>query len=189
MIRHLFVLITAFLVALPFLWMAFAAFIPQEIVYSGELLSRFGFTLANFQVLAKEGFWGRMGFSLAVSSLVTFLQLFTAFLAAYAIKEGLKVLPFFLLLLAVPAELLLVPLYGLLKSLHLLDTVWALILPFAASPFIVFLLYGAMRSIPEELLEAARLDGAGHRVLLSRILFPLMRPTLVAAGVLAFAAH
>ncbi|MCL6568922.1 MAG: ABC transporter permease subunit, partial [Meiothermus silvanus] len=50
-------------------------------------------------------------------------------------------------------------------------------------------LYGAMRSIPEELLEAARLDGAGHRVLLSRILFPLMRPTLVAAGVLAFAAH
>lgn len=189
MIRHLFVLITAFLVALPFLWMAFAAFIPQEIVYSGELLSRFGFTLANFQVLAKEGFWGRMGFSLAVSSLVTFLQLFTAFLAAYAIKEGLKVLPFFLLLLAVPAELLLVPLYGLLKNLHLLDTVWALILPFAASPFIVFLLYGAMRAIPEELLEAARLDGAGHRILLSRILFPLLRPTMVAAGVLAFAAH
>ncbi|PZA06235.1 MULTISPECIES: carbohydrate ABC transporter permease [unclassified Meiothermus] len=189
MIRHLFVSITALLVALPFLWMAFAAFIPQEIVYSGELFRRFGFTLANFQVLAKEGFWGRMGFSLVVSSLVTFLQLFTAFLAAYAIKEGLRVLPFFLLLLAVPAELLLVPLYGLLKGLHLLDTVWALILPFAASPFTVFLLYGAMRSIPEELLEAARLDGAGHRVLLSRILFPLMRPTLVAAGVLAFAAH
>ncbi|HEU4743299.1 MAG TPA: carbohydrate ABC transporter permease [Meiothermus sp.] len=189
MIRHLFVLITALLVALPFLWMAFAAFIPQEIVYSGELFSRFGFTLANFQMLAKEGFWGRMGFSLVVSSLVTFLQLFTAFLAAYAIKEGLKVLPFFLLLLAVPAELLLVPLYGLLKNLHMLDTVWALILPFAASPFIVFLLYGAMRAIPEELLEAARLDGAGHRILLSRILFPLLRPTMVAAGVLAFAAH
>ena len=44
-----------------------------------------------------------------------------------------------------------------------------------------------MRAVPEELLEAARLDGAGHRVLLFGILFPLVRPTLVAAGVLAFA--
>jgi multiple sugar transport system permease protein len=46
-----------------------------------------------------------------------------------------------------------------------------------------------MRSVPEELLEAARLDGAGHTTLLTKILLPLLRPQLIAAGVLAFAAH
>ncbi len=169
--------------------MGYAAFIPRDVVNSGDLFSRIGFTLQNFQVLGKEGFWGRLWFSIGLSGSVTLLQLLTGFLAAYAIKEGAKLLPFFLVLLAVPAELLLVPLYGLLKGLHLLDTLWALLLPFAASPFVVFLLYQGIRTVPEELLEAARLDGAGHPVVLARILFPLLRPQLIAAGVISFAAH
>ena len=192
-LRHIFVFMVAFLVALPFLWMAYAAFIPPDIVFSGEILGRFGFSLANFSVLSEgnfwEGFWGRLVFSLLITGTTTLLQLTTGFLAAYSIKEGAKILPFFLVMLAIPVELLLVPLYGLLQSLKILDSVWALILPFAASPFIVFLLFQGMRTVPEELLEAARLDGAGHRVLLTRILLPLLRPQLIAAGVLAFAAH
>jgi len=186
---HLFVGIVLLFVALPFLWMAYAAFMPKEAVYSGELFSKVGFSLENVRGLAKEGFWGRLFFSLALSSSVVFLQLFTALLAAYALRAGLGLLPFYLVLMAVPAELLLVPLYGILKGLSLLDTVFALLLPFAASPFVIYLVYQAMRAVPEELLEAARLDGAGHGVLLLGILFPLVRPTLVAAGVLAFAAH
>lgn len=186
---HLFVGAILLFVALPFLWMAYAAFMPKEAVYSGELFSRVGVSLENVRALAREGFWGRLLFSLALSSGVALLQLLTALLAAYALRAGLGLLPFYLVLMAVPAELLLVPLYGILKRLSLLETPWALILPFAASPFAVYLVYQAMRAIPEELLEAARLDGAGHRVLLGRILLPLVRPSLVAAGVLAFAAH
>jgi len=186
---HLFVGTVLLFVALPFLWMAYAAFMPKEAVYSGELFSKVGFSLENVRGLAKEGFWGRLFFSLALSSAVVFLQLFTALLAAYALRAGLGLLPFYLVLMAVPAELLLVPLYGILRGLSLLDTVFALLLPFAASPFVIYLVYQAMRAVPEELLEAARLDGAGHGVLLLGILFPLVRPTLVAAGVLAFAAH
>ena len=186
---HLFVGAILLFVALPFLWMAYAAFMPKEAVYSGELFSRVGVSLENVRALAREGFWGRLLFSLALSSGVALLQLLTALLAAYALRAGLGLLPFYLVLMAVPAELLLVPLYGILKRLSLLETPWALVLPFAASPFAVYLVYQAMRAIPEELLEAARLDGAGHRVLLGRILLPLVRPSLVAAGVLAFAAH
>ncbi|GEM86430.1 carbohydrate ABC transporter permease [Meiothermus granaticius] len=190
---HIFVFGVAALVGLPFLWMAYAAFIPPEQVFTGNIFGAFKPSLANFAVLAKEGFWdgfwGRLVFSLLASGSVTLLQLFTGFLAAYSIREGARLLPFFLVTLAIPMELLLVPLYGLLQGLHLLDTVWALILPFAASPYIVFLLFQGMRGVPEELLEAARLDGAGHRVLLGQILFPLLRAQLIAAGVLAFAAH
>ncbi|MGC8905132.1 carbohydrate ABC transporter permease [Thermus sp.] len=187
--RHALALAVLLFVLLPFLWMAYAAFMPKEAVYSGELFSRVGLSLESVRALGKEGFWGRLLFSLVLSSGVAFLQLFTALLAAYALRAGLGLLPFYLVLMAIPAELLLVPLYGILKSLALLETPWALVLPFAASPFVLYLVYQAMRGVPEELLEAARLDGAGHRVLLFRILFPLVRPTLVAAGVLAFAAH
>jgi multiple sugar transport system permease protein len=190
---HIFVWTVAFLVALPFIWMAYAAFIPPEVVFSGDIFGQLGFSLANFEVLGRdgfwEGFWGRLLFSVLLTGTVTLLQLTTGFLAAYAIKEGARLLPFFLVLLAIPVELLLVPLYGLLLGLNILDSIWALVLPFAASPFIVFLLFQGMRTVPEELLEAARLDGAGHRILLTRILLPLLRPQLIAAGVLAFAAH
>ncbi|WP_117238548.1 carbohydrate ABC transporter permease [Thermus sediminis] len=189
LLRHLFVFAVLLFVALPFLWMAYAAFMPKEAVYSGELFSQVGFSLENVRGLAGEGFWGRLLFSLGLSSGVVLLQLFTALLAAYALRAGLGLLALYLVLMAVPAELLLVPLYGILRGLSLLDTVFALLLPFAASPFVIYLVFQAMRAVPEELLEAARLDGAGHRVLLFWILFPLVRPTLVAAGVLAFATH
>ncbi len=181
-------LVGLLLVALPFLWLAYAAFLPKEAVYSGALFG-FGLSLENLQALGKEGFWSRLFFSLGLSLGVTLLELLTAFLAAYALRLGLGLLPLYLFLMAVPAELLLVPLYGLLKGLGLLETLLALILPFAASPFVIYLLYQAMRGVPEELLEAARLDGAGHRALLLHILLPLVRPALVAGGVLAFAAH
>lgn len=188
-LRHLSVFAVLLLVLLPFLWMAYAAFLPKEAVYSGEVFSRLGFSWENVRGLGPEGFWNRLLFSLALSGGVLALQLLTAFLAAYALRAGLGLLPLYLVLMAVPAELLLVPLYGILKAFSLLDTLLALVLPFAASPFVIYLVYGAMRAVPEELLEAARLDGAGHRVLLFRVLLPLVRPTLVAAGVLAFAAY
>ncbi|AMA75011.1 ABC transporter permease [Thermus parvatiensis] len=188
-LRHALALAVLLAVLLPFLWMAYAAFMPKEAVYSGEIFSKVGFSLENVRGLAKEGFWERLLFSLGLSSTVVFLQLLTGLLAAYALRAGLGLLPFYLVLMAVPTELLLVPLYGVLKNLALLETFWALLLPFAASPFVIYLVYQGMRAVPEELLEAAKLDGAGHRVLLFRILLPLVRPTLVAAGVLAFAAH
>ena len=177
-LRHALALAVLLAVLLPFLWMAYAAFMPKEAVYSGELFSRVGFSLENVRALAREGFWGRLLFSLGVSSGAVALELFTALFAAYALRAGLGLLPFYLVLMAIPAELLLVPLYGVLKDLSLLETFWALLLPFAASPFVIYLVYQGMRAVPEELLEAAKLDGAGHRVLLFRILLPLVRPTL-----------
>lgn len=187
--RHLFVLLVVLFVALPFLWMGYAAFVPKEAVYSGEVFSRVGFTLENARQLEKEGFWARLLFSLALTGSVVLLQLLFGLMGAYALRGGLRLLPFYLVLMAIPAELLLVPLYGLLKGLRLLDHPLALVLPFAVSPFVIYLLYQALKAIPEELLEAARLDGAGHRVLLFQVLLPLLRPSLVAAGVLSFAAH
>jgi len=186
--RHLFVALLVFAVALPFLWMAYAAFLPPELVYAGEI-TRLGFSLENFRALAPEGFWGRLVYSLGVSGLATLLSLLTGFPAAYALREGAPLLGLYLFLLAVPAEMLLVPLYGVLAGTHLLGSPWALVWPFAASPFVVFLLYQGLRSVPWQVVEAARIDGAGEGVVLVRVLLPMMAGHLVTAGVLSFAAH
>jgi len=176
-----------FLAWLPFFWMAYAA--SPEIVYSGDVLSGFGFTLENIKRLAPEGFWGRLGFSLLVSGSVALIEVLVALLAAYALWNGLSLWGVFLFSLAIPTELLLVPLFGVLHQLRLLDTPWALILPFVTSPFIVVLVYQAMRSLPYSLVEAARIDGASEAHILFGVVTPLLYPSLVASFVLAFAAH
>lgn len=94
-----------------------------------------------------------------------------------------------MVLLALPTELLIIPLYRQLQSLALLDTLAALILPFLASPLVIFLLLQALRRIPRETIEAARLDGAGELTIVGRIVAPMLRPELLATGVLAFASH
>ena len=188
LLRHVFVAALVFAVALPFLWMAYAAFLPPELVYAGDL-THFGFSLENFHALAPEGFWWRLFYSLGVSGLATLLALLTGFPAAYALREGAPLLGLYLFLLAVPAEMLLVPLYGVLAGTHLLGTPWALIWPFAASPFVVFLLYQGLQAVPWQIVEAARIDGAGEATILRRVVLPIMIPHLVTAGVLSFAAH
>ena len=85
---HVLVFLVLLFVLLPFLWMAYAAFMPKEAVYSGELFSKVGFSLENVQGLAKEGFWGRLFFSLGLSSGVVILQLFTALLAMLIAAKG-----------------------------------------------------------------------------------------------------
>ena len=62
-------------------------------------------------------------------------------------------------------------------------------MPFLASPLVIFLLFQSLRRLPWELVEAARLDGASEWGVLWRVLAPLLRPELVAAGILSFAAH
>jgi multiple sugar transport system permease protein len=109
--------------------------------------------------------------------------------AAYAIRNGLRLTAFVMILLALPTELLLVPLYRQLQGLGLIDTLGALVVPFLASPIVVFLLLQGLRRVPWEVIEAARLDGAGEITIVARVVAPILRPELVATGVLAFAAH
>jgi multiple sugar transport system permease protein len=175
-------------VALPLAWLVYAAFIPAEALIRANLAT-FGFSLENFAALAGSGLWRAMGVSLAASSLVVIAQLAFGLGGAYAIRNGAPLLGGVMVLLALPTELLLVPLYRQLQSLGLLDSLWVLVVPFLASPLVIFLLLQGLRRLPWEVVEAARLDGAGEITIVARIVAPILRPELVATGVLAFAAH
>ncbi|WP_027092945.1 carbohydrate ABC transporter permease [Cohnella thermotolerans] len=71
-----------------------------------------------------------------------------------------------------------IPTFLLLKQLHLLDTIWSLLLPSAVSAFNLILLKNFFQTIPESLVESARIDGAGHGVILRRLFVPLSLPAM-----------
>ena len=135
--------------------------------------------------------WGTAHFavyfrnSLVVTAVSMALILVAGTLAAYALGRyqfrGADLLfLFFLSGIMVPIRLAVIPLFILMRDLRLLDTVWSLVLVYAASglPSAIFILTGFFRALPQDLDNAARIDGAGELGILMRVLLPLVRPAL-----------
>lgn len=126
-------------------------------------------------------------------SLAILTQLIVNPLAAYAlsrypVKASGQILIFLLATMAFPAEVAMIPSFLLLKDLGLLNTFAALVLPGAASGYMIFLLKGFFDSLPQELFEAGGLDGAKETTLMLRVALPLSRPVLGYLALTAFMA-
>jgi len=150
------------------------------------------FTWANYQEAWSLGkFLVAFGNSTLVALAVTALQIFTSALAGYALARlqfpGRK---FLLLLiistLVIPFQLLVIPIFLVLKWGGMINTYWALILPTAANGFGIFLMRQYFQTIPVELEDAAALDGANPWQILWYILLPLARPALVTLFLFTF---
>ena len=121
--------------------------------------------------------------TVAMATAIALLQIALALPAGYALAKlrfaGRKV-AFGLVLacLLVPPQVTFVPVFTLLGSVGLVNTMAALVVPFAVSAFGTFLVRQALSQVPDELVEAARLDGAGELTIVYRILAPVIRPTL-----------
>ncbi|MCI3926889.1 carbohydrate ABC transporter permease [Paenibacillus sp. TRM 82003] len=141
-----------------------------------------------FRVIPYARFFGN---TLLMSVGLIVLQLNVALMAAFAFAKGRfwgKEF-FFLLVLAamiVPEQVVFVPVYVMMSKLGWLDTFWALIIPHGASAFGIFLLRQAFKSLNNDVLEAARVDGAGRFAILYRMLLPIAMPTVVTLAVLIF---
>jgi multiple sugar transport system permease protein len=142
-------------------------------------------TTANFRTVLRALVLEGRAFT--NTGIILVLAVFTALtinpVAAYAlsrfrVKGTHKILIFLLATLALPGEVAMVPGFLLVRDLHLIDTYWALILPSAANAFSIFLLKGFFDSLPQELYEAALMDGAGEFTLFTRITIPLSMPIL-----------
>jgi sn-glycerol 3-phosphate transport system permease protein len=131
------------------------------------------------------------GNSLFVGLVIMVAHLVTSCLAAYALvflRTPLRVplFWFFLATIMIPYEAIVVPNALFVRALGLGDDRWALVLPFLANGFGVFLMRQAFRQFPPELHQAARIDGCGHLRFLTTILLPLVRPSLTALAVWSF---
>jgi sn-glycerol 3-phosphate transport system permease protein len=181
--------IVAVLIALPILYAVVGAFRPSSALNAGVGgLVPDSFTLDNFgRALDRAPLIRQMGNSLIVTAIQTFLQVGTAVLAAYAITFGRLRFPravfaFFLITMMIPGETTIIANYMTIQSMGLYDTIAAVFLPYGAAAYAVFLLRQAFISFPQELHEAAQLDGVGPLRFLVRFLVPLSLPTIMAAG-------
>ena len=132
--------------------------------------------------------------SMIVSVSSVFGQIVTATLAAYAFARlsfpFKRVLFVFLMSgLMIPLFVTIIPVFRLLSSLRLIDTLWALIVPSLVTPFGVFLLRQFFLTIPTELEDAAKMDGAGPLRIFWHIFLPLGAPGIAVMAILAFNAH
>jgi multiple sugar transport system permease protein len=157
-----------------------------------------GFNLPNHITFANyRAAWSQGNFVLAfinstfVALAVTAAQIFTSALAGYSLARlqfrGRQALLLLVLAtLVIPFQLLVIPIFLILKWGHLLNTYSSLILPTAANGFGIFLLRQFFMTIPVELEQAAMLDGATRLQVLWRIILPLSRPALVTLFLFAF---
>lgn len=184
----------AIVILFPLLWLLSAAFKPSVDAFNGQLIPHHP-TLQNFrQILAASASvpvlrW--LGNSLLAATVASVVVMTIDSLAAFALARlkffGQRVI--FLGLIAsltVPFIALLIPLYIEFADLNWLNTFYALILPYGANAFGVFLLYQFFLGIPKELEEAAVLDGASKFQLWHKVFLPLSIPAIVTLGLLTF---
>jgi multiple sugar transport system permease protein len=185
----------AFLFMTPFVLMIVSAFKTQgEVLRTPPTFLPVDPTLSSFATLltdAPYGLWYRN--SMVVATAVTAGVLLTSSLAGYVFAKfefpGKRWL--FLIVLStmmIPFPVLLIPTYLIVDRLELLNTLWALIIPGMISAFGIFLMRQFIAGIPNDLIEAARIDGASEWSIYARVILPLVRPALAALGVFAFLA-
>lgn len=151
-----------------------------------------GFTLAYYQQAWQQGnFLLAFANSTFVALAVTALQVITSALAGYALArlqfQGKQlILLLVIATLVIPFQLLVIPIFLVLKWGHLLNTYGALILPTAVNGFGIFLMRQYFLTIPKELEEAATLDGASRWQVLWQVLIPCSRPALVTLFLFTF---
>ena len=184
--------LAAVLTVLPFLWLLTTALKgPGDAVFSlpPQFLPRQP-TLNNFaRVWEQLAIWRFFLNSLFVAVLTVTLNITVSALAAYPLAKmrfaGREVI-FYLLLatLIVPAELTYIPGYILaVRVFNYYDTLWALIFPNVFSAFNIFLLRQAFKAVPNDLIDAARIDGASELRIWWGVLLPTIRPSLATAAV------
>ncbi len=148
--------------------------------------------MTNLQNLNASIDLGRVFFnSVFVSGVYVIVALMVCSTAAYALakfefKGRNAIFTTLLLSMMIPYQATLIPLFQLMSNFNLLDTYFALIVPQLCFPFAIFLLRQNFLAFPTELIEAARLDGAGEMRIFLTIVLPSMKPAMAAAAIFLF---
>ena len=153
-----------------------------------------GATLANYhELFARTGMARNFGNSLLVSAAITLGSLLVNTLAGYAFAKLRfagrdRIFQVLLAALVIPAQVAMLPLFLMMKQLGLVNNFGGVIVPALATVFGIFLVRQYARSIPDELLEAARIDGAGELRIFFQIVLPMLKPVLVTLAIFTFMA-
>lgn len=186
-------LLTAFAVLLPIIWMFLTAFKPEsDIVTFPPKLFPTSLTLQHFADVWTKIPFGRLYLnSVVFAGTVTIISLLFDSMAAYALARiefrGREVILIaILVLLMLPFQVTLIPLYDMLHDWGLTNTLPGMIIPRMTNAFGIFFMRQFFLSLPKDLEEAARIDGASEWKVFWRIIMPLARPALLTLGLFHF---
>ena len=178
---------------IPFIWMVSTSFKgPGEIfVFPPKWIPRAP-TFQNYIDLFQEVNFGRPFLNSVIVSLsTTFLSVLIATMAGYGFAKfnfkNKNVL--FLVILGtimVPGQITMIPVFLLLTQFNLLNTYWGLILPAIANAFNIFFMRQFISGIPDELIEAAKMDGAHEGWIFFKVILPLSKPAMAAITIFTF---
>ncbi|HSY86666.1 MAG TPA: carbohydrate ABC transporter permease, partial [Verrucomicrobiae bacterium] len=184
-------LLNAFIMVYPLFVMLISSFETNAEIFTSPFALPHSFSLANAQkVWTDTNFVRYLANSIGVTAASIVLIVIFATMAAYAIaryefRGNALMLMFFLSGMTVPLKLAIIPLFIQLDTLHLIDSYAGLVLVYVAMgiPSAVFIMTGFLRSLPRELEEAPRIDGASEWQVMMLVMLPLARPAMVIVAI------
>ena len=192
----IFLFVFSIVMIYPFIWMFFSAFKTQKDVFTVPIrLFPSKFTLENFAKVFRMIPFARYYLNTIITSVLqTFLQILMSIFAGYAFAK--LVFPFkrtaYIAVqsaMFVPMSVLIIPLYQLMCDTSLVDTYAGIILPQVLGVFTTMLLISFFVTIPNDLLDAAKIDGCGYFSILWRVVIPCSKTSISAAILYAFLSH
>lgn len=192
-IIHIFLIITSIITLSPFVWMISASYMADG--HANVYPPRF--FPDEFTIVQYESLFSRLNVSvnfinsLFLSLTVTLVSLLFNSLAGYAFAKFKfrmkdKLFNFLLSSMIIPAQVTMLPLFLMLKSMGLINTYFAIIIPGLANIFGIFLIRQYAISIPDSLIESAKIDGATDFQIYRRIILPLCMPILITLALFTF---
>lgn len=177
---------------IPFVWMILGFFkTSAELTSSVQNLLPKSWSLDNLRRLFDRAPYGRFYLnSLVVSFASTFGALLTSSIAGYIFAKkqfyGREVIFLGILSMMIPFTVVLIPLFVVATRLGLVNSLWAVILPFVVHPLGIFLMRQHIETIPNDLIEAAIVDGASEFWIYSKVIIPLSKSSLSALAIFIF---
>ena len=188
---YIFLTIVSLISVFPFYWMLTAATNTSLEVARGKII--FGtHAVENFtNLLAQQNLWGALKNSFLYAGVQTIIALLICSLAGYGFelyhdKYKDKLFSILLLAMMVPQVATIIPLFKMVSSMKLLNSVWAFILPAISTPFLIMMFRQNSRSFPIDIMEAARIDGLSEFKIFFKMYMPVMKATYAAAAVITF---
>lgn len=185
--------ILALIFILPIIWIIICSFkSPSELYKWPPSLIPKQPTVSNFITAFEKGNFGlyfyNSAFVAIVATIITvIINTMAGFaLAKYKFKGNTFLLIAFISTLMIPLEVIMIPIFSIVKSVGLYNNIWGLIIPAAATPTGLFIMRQYLLSVPDELLEAARIDGSSEWHIFWNIIVPISKPAMSVLAIFSF---
>ncbi len=153
-----------------------------------------GYTMNNLKILLGKSFNPAVGFgnsliiSLGATGLAVYFSSLTAYaLVAYDWKLRQPFFSFIMAIMMIPAQVTMIGFYQMVYKIHMTNNLWMLILPAIASPSMVFFMRQYLQpALSMEIVQSARIDGAGEFLIFNKIVLPIMKPAIATQAIFSF---